>query len=110
MRVQTIAVILGVALLGIGPNDATAGEDWVCAPSKRIREIFLNDNNDLYTQRVSDVYKWIGMCYAQPEGECEEGWGEGKCKWVDAYDTVAPLYYNACECTSEDNDETICLH
>ena len=60
--------------------------------------------------QYSDVYKWIGMCYDQPEGECEKGWGEGKSKRVDPYDTVAPLSYNACECTSEDNDETICIH
>jgi hypothetical protein len=105
MRMQTISVILGVVLLGIGANDATAKEDWVCAPSELIRHIAgVSDD----AQR--DRYKWIGMCYSRPEGECEEGWGDGKCKRVDAYDTVAPLSNNACSCTSEDNKDTICVH
>ena len=38
---QTISVILGVVLLGIGANDATAKEDWVCGPSELIRHIAL---------------------------------------------------------------------
>ena len=47
MKVQTIAVILGVALLGIGANDATAGEDWVCGPSERIRELMHSPIQDI---------------------------------------------------------------
>jgi hypothetical protein len=114
---QTISVILGVVLLGIGANDATAKEDWVCGPSELIRHIALYPTdqksepvNGYQKRSYSDIYKWIGMCYSRPEGECEEGWGDGKCKRVDAYDTVAPLSNNACSCTSEDNKDTICVH
>jgi len=70
---QTISVILGVVLLGIGANDATADEDWLCAPSDRIRDIMPPDGDG-----SADVFKWIGMCYSQTEGECEEGWGDGR--------------------------------
>ena len=106
---QTISVILGVVLLGIGANDATAKEDWVCAPSEAIRHIAGYQAGTMGISN-SDIYKWIGMCYSRPEGECEEGWGDGKCKRVNAYDTVAPLSNNACSCTSEDNKDTICVH
>jgi len=73
MRMQTISVILGVVLLGIGANDATAKEDWVCGPSELIRHIAGNQPIEKISN--SDIYKWIGMCYSRPEGECEEGWG-----------------------------------
>jgi hypothetical protein len=53
MKLQTIAVTLGVALFGIGANDAAANEDWVCGPSERIRELMHSP------VEYSDIYKWI---------------------------------------------------
>lgn len=75
MKVQTIAVLIGVAPLGIAPNDATA--EGVCAPNERIRD--MKD-----TGRHSDCLNAIGKCASQPEGECEEGWGDTRCEQVSA--------------------------
>ncbi len=62
-----------VTLLGIAPNDATA--EGVCRPNERERD--LKD-----TARHSDYIYSIGMCASQPEGGCEEGWGNGRCERV----------------------------